>query len=168
MTDLVETAPVTPDVGFLPSQPPRTARWLDGCREHWRPESGAVPGPQLGHNFTDARRLCRTTRTPKYAHCIGSALSDRYLVLEPTLGRNIVALDDVKSWYALGVRDGRPRSRVDCPRAALLGCAARPAPRALVRGKQRSVHASASARWPKQTSARTSSLVSSGTEANLP
>ena len=128
MSDIVETAPLTPDVGFLPSQPPRSARWIDGCREHWRPESSAVPGPQIGHNFTDAQRLCRTTRTPKYAHCFGNALSDRYLVLEPTLGRNIVALDDIKSWYALGVRDGRPRSRVDCPRAALLGCAARPAP----------------------------------------
>ena len=58
--DLVETAPLTPDVGFLPSQPPRSARWLDGCREHWRPELSAVPGPQIGHNFTDAQRLCRT------------------------------------------------------------------------------------------------------------
>ena len=128
MAGLVEATAPERTLGFLPSQPPRSARWLDGCREHWRPESSAVPGPQIGQNFTDAQRLCRTTRTPKYAHCFGNALSDRYLVLEPTLGRNIVALDDVKSWYALGVRDGRPRSRVDCPRAALLGCAARSAP----------------------------------------
>ena len=92
--DLVENT-ASDMTGFLPSQPPRSARWLDGCREHWRPESSAVPGPQIGHNFTDAQRLCRTTRTPKYAHCFGNALSDRYLVLEPTLGRNIVALDDV-------------------------------------------------------------------------